>query len=215
MSCCKACYKMVVCRTVQRVKNQMYLYRRGDAFVFRRGVPAAPRKAFGKNEVFKSLNARTVSDASFEILPHLREFEARLRRSKIASGDLRGETPSLQQIETSVREWFAACQERFERYEKSGKSEEARKHRLLELEEYESEARAAIRGEPASSAGFVLFCAFAFAVGLVVIVMVVLLCMEQLDRCSHHHQPRLPLHQARGGCDGAIRRSLVTHQCSA
>lgn len=48
-------------QAVERVKNQRYLYRRGDAFVFRRGVPAAYRKAFGKTEVRKTLNARTAA----------------------------------------------------------------------------------------------------------------------------------------------------------
>lgn len=115
--------------------------------MFRRGVPAAYRKAFGKTEVRKTLNARNASDARVEILPHLREFEARLRRCKIASGNQSGETPSLQQIETAVREWFAARQERFERYEKSLKGEEERSHRLIELDEYELDARAAIRGD--------------------------------------------------------------------
>ena len=110
-------------------------------------MPAAYRKAFGKTEVRKTLKARNVSDASVEILPHLREYKVRLRRCKIALGELSGKTPNLQQIETVVRQWFAARQERFERYEKSQKGEEERSHRLQELDEYELEARAAIRGD--------------------------------------------------------------------
>ncbi len=113
-----------------RVKDQEYLYRRGDQFYFRRKVPKGLEWAFdGKPQVAVSLKTSSKAEARHKLAKENAKFEKAVAE---ANGDMpsevvaqlasaianrRGDTtqtakPTKEQIEGAVRAWLALRLER-------------------------------------------------------------------------------------------------------
>lgn len=101
---------------VKRVSGYRHLYRRGDKFVFRRGIPVRARAAFGgKHEVVVSLKTNDLSEARFRLLREQSQFDALLAKSDIAGTLIVGDElhrPTFQDVEASVRLFFVERMER-------------------------------------------------------------------------------------------------------
>jgi integrase len=137
---------------LKKVKGQRYLFRRGEALVFRRGVPKQHRAAFGKSEVVVTLAASTIADACREMLGHLTQFEEQLGRTHAPEREpeQRSEV-SLEDIEAGVREWFSDRQDRLANSWWPSPNRDDRNRRLAELRAYEEDAQRVIQeSDPAA-----------------------------------------------------------------
>ncbi len=146
---------MVERGTVQRVKHQQYLYRRGEAWVFRRAVPPAFQSAFGTKEVFVTLRAASISDARLAMQTHLESFERKLRLAsdgQHSSTDNSTPDPSIVEIEAVVRQWLAERMERFGKLGIAPENEAEAVARLSELQRYREDVEAGlVIGRPTRS----------------------------------------------------------------
>lgn len=98
---------------MKRVKDQRYLYRRGDVFWFRRAVPSTAVEAFdGRCEVQVSLRTTKLVEARYLLISEIEKFEGRLAGAaglvapKTVLGLSRARVPSKQEIDENVRAWL-------------------------------------------------------------------------------------------------------------
>lgn len=133
---------------LKRVKDQKFLYRRGDAWVFRRTVPVNARAVFGQREVHVSLEATTLAEARIAMIPHLSAFEARLRAHGRTQFQTEPDLPDVEQVEAAVRSWFAENSKR--RIRRGFDHDDAEAYRLNELHAYEDDVRSRKGGRTTS-----------------------------------------------------------------
>lgn len=131
---------------MRRVKDHLYLYRRGDAFVFRRVVPESARSVFGKTAVHITLHAKTIADARREMQRHADRFEETLR---LRSGDApemskATQPPTRIEIDAAVRKWLTARLDRLMLSMSVPADPQLEETRLAELEFYADDVRSGL-----------------------------------------------------------------------
>lgn len=142
---------------MQRVANQQFLYRRGSALYFRRGIPEAARHAFeGKREVVISLGTTSLAEARHKLALLLRDFDQKLsqvtqRPDPTAVAPITAKattTLSRQEVEAGVQQWFFE-QLDIQAAKDFGRESPQAYSKLIENEQYETLLLAGLRPGPA------------------------------------------------------------------
>ncbi len=146
--CYIPCYKLAGLQkgrvALKRVKSHRYLYRRGDMFYFRKGVPDAAVEAFGgRREVQVSLHTSTLAEARHALIVEIDKFEAQLATTTGAATPKtvlefsRARVPTKQEIEEKARAWLELRASRLFVGDLSGEEGLARgRSHLADLEAY-------------------------------------------------------------------------------
>jgi integrase len=144
---------------MQGVKGQRYLYRRGEALYFRRGVPHDARLAFqGRSEVLVSLRTSSVAEARHKLQREVDKFEKVLAdcRSEIAPAQIAAAPylPTHRELEAGVRAAFAQRLERIAPVNRTNKSDvEAA---LLRIEDLKRFRATTVASRQVSSDGYTM-----------------------------------------------------------